>query len=215
MSLSIGLTGGIASGKSLVASLFAEQGVTIIDADLVARDVVAPGQPGLTRLVELFGDDILDADGMLDRRRMRERVFSDPDARHTLESVLHPLIRAELARRRDAGEGDYQILAIPLLARTGMGSLVDRVLVVDVPESVQLERLVLRDGISPDLAQRMLAAQETREQRLALADDVLLNDGPPERLQGPVAFLHDYYRRLAQGLADTGLRLHLPADPVR
>ena len=213
MSLTIGLTGGIASGKSLVAKLFKRHGVSVVDADQVARDVVAPGQPGLRRLVEHFGQGILEADGTLARQRMRERVFTDDKAREQLESLLHPLIHAELARHRDALTGDYRILMIPLLARTGMRNLVDRVLVVDAPEALQLERLVQRDDVSRDLAARMLAAQDTRQQRLEIADDVLLNSGEPSALEAAVAQLHAHYRGIAHGRVNAAQRLHLPLAP--
>jgi dephospho-CoA kinase len=212
--LTVGLTGGIASGKSLVGEHFGRLGIGVIDADQVARDVVAPGQPGLDALVQRFGADILEADGSLARRRMRERVFADAGERAALEAILHPLIHAELARRRDALPGEYRLLMIPLLARTGMRRLVNRVLVVDAPEEVQLERLTRRDGITPELAQRMLAAQDTRRQRLAIADDVLLNDGPAERLEGLVAQLHAHYLGIARGAIAPTQRLHLPAGPV-
>jgi dephospho-CoA kinase len=212
--LTVGLTGGIASGKSLVGELFHRQGVALVDADQVARDVVAPGQPGLAALVQRFGAAILEPDGSLARRRMRERVFADDGERTALEAILHPLIHAELARRRDALPGAYGLLMIPLLARTGMRALVNRVLVVDAPEEMQLERLARRDGITRDLAQRMLAAQDTRPQRLAIADDVLLNDGPAARLEGLVAQLHGHYLGIARGEIDPAQKLHLPAAPL-
>lgn len=215
MSLTVGLTGGIASGKSLVGELFREHGVSVTDADLVARDVVAPGQPGLARLVEHFGTGILEADGSLARRRMRERVFADAEARQWLESLLHPLIHAELGRRRDAAPGEYQVLMIPLMVRTGMRDLVSRVLVVDAPETLQIERLMRRDGISQALAQAMLAAQESRQQRLEAADDVLFNDGNPDHLREPVSILHKHYQLLAQGRVQASQRLHLPLPPIR
>lgn len=214
MNLTVGLTGGIASGKSLVGELFRGHGVSVTDADQVARDVVAPGQSGLARLVEHFGSEILEADGSLARQRMRERVFADAQARQILESVLHPLIHAELARRRDAAAGDYHILMIPLLVRTGMRDLVNRILVVDTPESMQIERLMRRDGISQTLAQGMLAAQESRQQRLDAADDVLFNDGNPDQLREPVSVLHRHYQQLAHGRAQASQRLHLPLPPV-
>ncbi|HXG29247.1 MAG TPA: dephospho-CoA kinase [Nevskiales bacterium] len=214
MKLTVGLTGGIASGKSLVGEHFNRLGVGVVDADQVARDVVAPGQPGLAALVARFGADILEPDGTLARRRMRERVFADAGARAALEAILHPLIHAELARRRDALPGEYRLLMIPLLARTGMRALVDRVLVVDAPEEVQLERLIRRDGITRELAQRMLAAQDTRPQRLAIADDVLRNDGPAERLGDLVARLHAHYLGIARGTIAPARKLHLPAGPA-
>lgn len=214
MTLAVGLTGGVASGKSLVGDLFRQQGVTVIDADQVAREVVAPGTPGLARLVERFGPEILASDGTLDRRRMRERVFTDDEARRALELLLHPLIHVELAHRRDALTADYGILMIPLLARTGMRELVGRILVVDAPEELQIQRLMQRDGIGREFAKRMLAAQESRQQRLETADDVLLNADGPERLRTPVAELHAFYLALAHGTANPEKRLYLPATPV-
>ena len=201
MTFAVGLTGGIASGKSLVASLFSARGADVVDADQVARDVVAIGTPGLARLVEHFGPQILDKDGSLARRRMRETVFADASQRQALEAILHPLIHAELARRKNLTTSAYAILMIPLLARTPMRKLVDRILVVDAPELVQLERLKARDGITSDLANAMLAAQESREQRLAIADDVLVNTGLIEDLAAPVAELHARYLALAQTTA--------------
>lgn len=198
MTFAVGLTGGIASGKNLVASLFEAQGVDIVDADQVARDVVIPGSHGLARLVAHFGPQILDNDGSLARRRMRETVFADAAARQALEAILHPLIYAELARRKNLAASMYIMLMIPLLARTPMRKLVDRVLVVDAPESLQLERLKARDGITSELAGAMLAAQESREQRLAIADDILINADLPADLAKPVAELHARYLALAQ-----------------
>lgn len=198
MKFTIGLTGGVASGKSLVAGLFREHGIEVIDADQVARDVVVPGTHGLRQVVAHFGAGVLDPGGALDRRRMRERVFANDAERRTLERILHPLIQAELARQRDLATGPYSMLMVPLLARTGMmRALVDRVLVVDAPETLQLERLQARDGISPELARAMIAAQESRAERLAVADDVVTNDGRPDALTAAVTTLHQQYLRLA------------------
>lgn len=198
MTFAVGLTGGVASGKSLVASLFQAHGIDVLDADQIARDVVVPGSAGLASLIEHFGSQILDGDGTLARRRLRETIFADAGARQALEAILHPLIHAELARRKALAAGPYAMLMIPLLARTLMRTLVDRVLVVDVPVAVQLERLMTRDGITPTLATAMLAAQESREQRLAIADDVLTNTGLPGDLAAPVAELHERYLQLAR-----------------
>lgn len=211
MSLTVGLTGGIASGKSLVAEIFRRHDVPVIDADQVAREVVAPGQPGLASLITHFGPDILDAQGSLERRRMRERVFADVEARQQLESILHPLIHTELARQRDAARGEYCILMVPLLTRSGMRVLVDRILVVDAPETTQIERLCQRDNVSQALAQSMLLAQETRQQRLDVADDILLNTGDAALLEAPVELLHQHYLQLARGQASPAQRLRLPA----
>jgi dephospho-CoA kinase len=199
--LLIALTGGIASGKSAVADLFAKLAVPVLDTDQIARDVVEPGAPALAQLVAEFGADILDASGRLDRARMRERVFNAPEQRKRLEAITHPAIRAELARRSAQAGGDYQIHVIPLLAEGGRADAYDRVLVVDVPASHQLQRLMARDGASAEQAQRILDAQATREQRLELADDVIVNTGALADLQGFVDTLHSNYSLLAQRLA--------------
>lgn len=200
--LRIGLTGGIASGKTTVADLFAARGVPVLDTDRIARDVVAPGTPGLREVVAAFGPGVLAADGSLDRRALRERVFANPAERRRLESLLHPRIRAELERRSAAAGGPYQVLVIPLLVEGGGQTRVDRVLVVDCPEDVQLARLMARDGGTEAAARAILAAQASREERLAVADDVIVNDGPREALEAAVAALDTRYRQLAAGLAD-------------
>jgi dephospho-CoA kinase len=196
--LRIGLTGGIASGKSTVAALFAERGVPVLDTDLIARDVVAPGTAGLAEVVAAFGQDVLAADGSLDRRALRERVFAHPEERRRLEAILHPRIRDELERRSAAAGGPYQLLVIPLLVEGGGQTRVDRVLVVDCPEEIQLRRLVARDGGTEDGARAILAAQASRAERLAAADDVLANDGSPQALAAAVDRLDALYRQLAR-----------------
>lgn len=208
--LAVGLTGGIASGKSAVASAFEHTGIEIIDADQVSRDVVEPGQPALAEIAVRFGDEILDANGHLDRRRLREVVFEDPQARQDLEHITHPRIRDELARRRDTAQTEYTLLVVPLLIKSGMQDLVDRVLVVDAPENVQLERLVARDGIDETLAHKMIAAQDTRSLRLGAADDVLLNTGPRKDIADLAAALHAGYSRLARGEVADLPPMHLP-----
>lgn len=195
--LRIGLTGGIASGKTTVANLFAAHGIPIIDTDQIAREIVAPGQPALARVVEAFGHDVLDASGALDRRRLRTSVFADPAGRRRLEALLHPLILDEMARRSAAAPGPYQILVIPLLAETGRTEYVDRVLVVDCPVEVQVARLLDRDAENEQQARAMIAAQATREQRLALADDVIVNDGDLDALESEVEALDARYRELS------------------
>ena len=193
----VALTGGIASGKSTVADLFAALGVPVIDTDVIARQVVEPGQPALAEIAATFGPDVLDADGRLDRRRMRERIFTDPDAKRRLEAILHPAIRAEMERQSMAAQGPYQVLVIPLLTEGGRRDHVDRVLLVDVPEELQIQRLMMRDGVSHEQAQASLNAQATRAQRLALADDVIRNTGRVDGLRTQVAELHGKYLRLA------------------
>jgi dephospho-CoA kinase len=199
--LLIALTGGIASGKTAVAELFAKLGVPVLDTDQIARDVVAPGMPALEQLVAEFGADILDATGQLDRTRMRERVFGDPTQRRKLEAITHPAIREELARRSAAAGGDYQIHAIPLLVESGRAAAYQRVLVVDCPEEIQLERLMTRDGASQQQAEEILDAQASREQRLNAADDVIENTGTLADLERFVQTLHRNYALLAQHAA--------------
>lgn len=191
--LRIGLTGGIASGKSAVADEFASLGIPVIDADVISRELVEPGQPALGRIVDLFGAEVLDQSGHLDRRRLRELVFADPAQRKRLEDILHPAVRAELARRSQASTGPYQILVIPLLVENRLDYLVDRILVVDTPEATQLERLQARDGVDETHARRMLAAQTSRSARLAAADDTISNTGSLADLRRQVAALHEKY----------------------
>ncbi len=197
----VGLTGGVASGKSEVERRFAARGVTVADADIAAREAVAAGSEGLAAVVDAFGSGVLQADGSLDRARMRRIVFADDDARRRLEAIVHPQVRLRLRRACEAAPGPYAIAAIPLLAEGGRGHYpwIDRVLVVDVPREVQLARLQQRDGIDAALAGRMLAAQVDRATRLELADDVVYNDGPLDALDGHVAALDTRYRRLAAG----------------
>lgn len=197
--VSVAITGGIAAGKSTVANAFVAAGAMLIDADVVARELVEPGQPALAEIAEAFGPGALDAMGALDRRAMRERIFADMRAKQTLESILHPRVRAELRARTRACTAPYCLLAIPLLAESGNAyDWVDRVIVVDVSAATQLARLMQRDNTTPQAARRALAAQASREQRLALADDVIDNSFAPEDLRAPVQRLHELYARLAR-----------------
>lgn len=193
----VGLTGGIASGKSTVANLFAELGVPVIDTDVIAREVVAKGTPLLQMLVEAFGQDILAVDGTLDRRAMRDRVFGNSveatEARATLNALMHPAIRTELEQQSILAGGSYQILVIPLLVEGGRRDHLDRVLVVDADEATQMRRLQERDGSSPAQARAILAAQADRATRLAAADDVIRNDSDLEALRAQVLRLHETY----------------------
>jgi dephospho-CoA kinase len=195
--LRIGLTGGIASGKSTVERLFAAHGVPIIDSDLIAREVVAPGTPGLAQVRARFGDGVLLADGSLDRRALRRLVFADPAARRDLEAIVHPLIRAAMAERSAAAGGAYQINVIPLLVEGGRRATIDRVLVVDCPEALQIARVMRRDQVTEAEARAILTAQATRAERLAAADDVIVNDGDAIALQAQVDALHAKYLQLA------------------
>jgi dephospho-CoA kinase len=189
----VGLTGGIASGKTTVSRLFAALGVPVLDSDEIARDVVAPGTPALDAICSRFGPAVIQADGSLDRRALRGIVFADPEARRALEAITHPAIRAEMDRRSRAAGGTYQVFAIPLLVETGGRDRVDRVLVVDCDEETQLRRVMLRDGVDEAGARAVLAAQAGRRARLAVADDVIVNDGDLASLRDQVEALHRQY----------------------
>ncbi|MDW5376736.1 dephospho-CoA kinase [Halomonas sp. HP20-15] len=198
--LTIGVTGGIAAGKSAVARAFAAHGVPWVDADDVAREIVEPGEPALAEIAAHFGDQVLDADGRLDRRRLRAIVFTEPGERAWLESVTHPRVRerllTHLERMRESG-ASYHLLVSPLLFESGQYRLVDRSLVIDVPEALQLARTTARDGVDEAQARAILAAQMPRDERLAKADDVIDNGGDLDALVAQVARLDARYRELA------------------
>lgn len=194
----VGLTGGIASGKSVVAKAFAALGVPVLDADQAARAVVARGTPGLAAIIEHFGPNMLAQDGSLNRSALRHLVFSDEEARRCLEGIVHPRVRSWLCEQLDAIRAPYAVLAIPLLAETWPAyAWLDRILVIDVPTTVQRARLMQRDAIDATLADAMLAAQATRTQRLTLAQDVLDNTESLDVLRERVATLHAKYLSLA------------------
>jgi dephospho-CoA kinase len=196
--LRIGLTGGIASGKTTVAERFAELGATVIDADEAARAVVAPGQPGLAAVVARFGAGVLAANGDLNRRALRELVFSDPALRRELEGLLHPLIRTAMEQRAAAAGGPYLVMAIPLLVEGGERAKVDRILVVDIDADTQLERVMRRDSCSAEQARSIIAAQASRATRLQAADDVIVNSGTILELRSAVDELHQRYLGLSE-----------------
>jgi dephospho-CoA kinase len=193
----VALTGGIASGKSEAARRFAALGASVIDADAVARELVQPGMPALTEIATAFGAQMLDADGSLERAEMRALIFGDAEARRRLEAILHPRVRAEMLVRTDAAKGPYALLVIPLFVETAGYDWVDRVVVVDLPRELQLARAIARDRMAPSLAEAMIDAQASREQRLAAADDVIDNSGTPDALDAQVAALHQKYVALA------------------
>ena len=195
--LRIGLTGGIASGKSLVAGMFVKLGAELMDADLIAREVVSPGEAVLEAIRATFGNEVLTARGELDRAALRKLVFSDADKRRTLDALLHPKIRERLLARLALVQRPYVIVAVPLLVETDFASLVDRIAVVDCPESLQLERLMRRDGIPRAEAAAMIAAQADRATRLRAAHDVIDNSGDVEATRRQVAQLHHRYIDLA------------------
>ena len=194
----VALTGGVAAGKSAVTRRFAALGVPVHDADVAAREVVEPGSEGLAAVVAAFGDGVLDAEGRLDRPAMRRRVFADPAARQTLEGIIHPRVRHWLHERALADTTPYCLLAIPLLAENlAHYRWIDRMLLVDAPTEAQLARLIARDGIDEVLARRMLEQQAHREERLALAHDVIDNSGDEAALDAAVLALHQRYLALA------------------
>jgi len=196
----VAVTGGVASGKSEATREFERLGIAVADADVAARAVVEPGQPALAAVAAHFGAGVLGPDGRIDRAAMRQRVFNDPAARTALEGLLHPPIRTWLRAACEAATSPYAVVAIPLLAEGGGRAAypwLGRILVVDVPEAVQLARLQARDGVDAALAARMVAAQASRARRLALADDVLVNDGTLGELQDAVRRLHARYLALA------------------
>jgi dephospho-CoA kinase len=196
--LRIGLTGGIASGKTTVAQRFMELGVPVIDADAAARAVVAPGTQGLDKVLKRFGSGVLAENGELDRHALRELIFREPGSRRDLEAILHPLIRADMEQSAELAGGPYIVMAIPLLVEGGSRDRVDRILVVDVDEAVQLQRVMARDGCTLEQARAILTSQASRSARLAAADDVLPNTGTVTDLRQAVDDLHERYLRVAE-----------------
>lgn len=196
--MKIGLTGGIASGKSTVADMFAEFGIPSVDTDLIARQVVEPGKPALDEIRTAFGDAVIAANGTLDRQALRNIVFADEEQRHTLESILHPRIGAETIIQSNEAIGPYQLIIVPLLTGSPLTRYVDRVLVVDCSEEEQLRRLLARDQESEEQARRIIASQVSRDERLAGADDVIVNDGDLAATRQQVERLHARYLELAE-----------------
>lgn len=195
----VALTGGIAAGKSAVSRRFETLGISVYDADVAARAVIAPGSEGLQAVIAHFGTEVLDASGQLDRAAMRQRVFGDDEARRALEAITHPRVRAWLHDHVMADRGLYCLLAIPLLAENlDHYRWVDRVLVVDAPEAMQLDRLIRRDGIDETLARRMIERQASRAERLTIAHDVIENTGDEAELDLAVTQLHTRYLALAE-----------------
>ena len=200
MTLVVGLTGGIGSGKSAVSKRFEALGICVVDADLAARVVVEPGRPALGRIAARHGEDILSDDGGLDRRRLREIVFASEQERLWLEALLHPLIGEELRRQLSEANSPYALLVSPLLKEAGQDQLVDRVLIVDVPESVQVERTLARDGGSESTVRSIISTQLSRQSRLAMADDVIDNTRGFAHLDSEVERLDALYTKLAKSV---------------
>ena len=195
--LKIGLTGGIGSGKSTVCRLFAELGVPIVDADLIARQLVEPGRPALLRIAETFGQQMLNDDGSLNRARLREAVFADADKKRRLDAIMHPLVYAQIAADVMALQAIYCVIAVPLLFESKNAYAVDRVLLVDCPVEVQIDRVIGRDKLTRGQVQAIIDSQMPRSERLARADDVIDNIAGPERLAEQVKRLHNSYILLA------------------
>lgn len=196
--LVIGVTGGIGSGKTAATDRFQALGITVVDADLASRVVVEPGRPALQAIAEHFGPGVIAPDGTLDRRALREIVFANPEERQWLERLTHPLIGEEILRQIQASRSPYTILASPLLLESGQSRLVNRVLVIDVPEELQVARTTVRDNTHAEGVKAIIAAQMKREERLARADDVIVNDGTLEDLHAAVDALHQHYLEMAR-----------------
>ena len=201
MRYTVALTGGIGSGKSTVADAFSHLGVNVIDADVIARQVVEPGTSALQAIAARFGQQMINDDGTLNRRSLRERIFAHSDDKTWLNALLHPLIQQETRRQIQAASSPYVLWVVPLLVENNLVANADRVLVVDVAKETQIARTILRDRVSREHAERILAAQATREQRLAAADDVIENMGPPDAIASDVARLHEKYLMLASQAA--------------
>lgn len=194
----VAITGGIGSGKTTIANQFAELGIDVVDADVIAREVVEPGSPALAAIADHFGPDVITPDGQLDRRRLRERVFSDPSAKAWLNALLHPLIRSEMQRQCAAARPPYCLLVVPLLVENKLTGLANRVLVVDVDEATQIERTCRRDGVTAEQAKAIIAAQASRSERLAAADDVIENlNGSEMAIKARILTLHETYLAFA------------------
>lgn len=198
MPFKVGLTGGIASGKSTIAELFAQHDVPVIDADIIARELVEPGTACLGQIVRQFGGTLLNSDGTLNRRQLRQRIFNDDQARTQLNQIMHPAIRKAMLKQVEECTAPYCLLVIPLLLESEMQDLVDRILVVDCPRQQQLSRLMHRDKIDRDLAESMLASQLDAEFRLQAADDIIDNSAMADKLTQQVADLHQRYLGLSQ-----------------
>lgn len=198
----VGLTGGIGSGKSTVSDLFIKLGICVVDADIAARVVVEPGKPALDEIGSHFGMEVIQPDGQLDRQKLRAKVFDDEAERKWLEALLHPLIRDQIEAKLASAESHYAILASPLLLETNQHTLVDRILVVDLPEELQLKRALVRDASNEQQIKSIMAAQIDRQSRVARADDLISNEGDLKSLEPKVLSLHQQYLKQVQNPHD-------------
>lgn len=196
--LRIGLTGGIGSGKSSAAAMFARRGVPVIDADEIAKQLVAPGQPAYERIIQRFGKEFVDADGFIDRGRLRRHVFDDPASRRELEAILHPRVRRQIQRQLRALRAPYCVIVIPLIFEANQQDLVDRILVIDATEDTQVQRVAARSSLADDEIRKIIAAQIGRNVRLRQAHDVITNEGELEQLEERVNAFHTRYLELAR-----------------
>lgn len=195
----LGLTGGIGSGKSTVADMFADLGAILVDTDLIAHQLTAPGGLAISAISQEFGSNYITAEGAMDRAKMRETVFQNTEAKLRLEAILHPLIWQESQRQAELAQGSYLIYVVPLLVESGKWKdRVDRVLVVDCPEELQIQRVMQRNALSQAQVQAIMQHQANRAERLAAADDVILNDGPRDQIRAQVEQLHQRYSQLNQ-----------------
>ena len=195
--LYIGLSGGIASGKTIVSDEFSSLGADIIDTDIIARELIFPGSETLNKIVSVFGENVLQDDGNLNRKLMRQIIFSEKDKKITLEKIMHPKIQNEVKLKIQSASGQYQIIVVPLLLQSPILDFVDRVLIIDCNEKIQINRLMNRDNISEELAKKMIENQSKREERLAIADDVILNEGRLEEIKHEVKKLNDFYIKIS------------------
>ena len=193
----MGVSGGIGSGKTTVTDLFKALGIEVIDADVIARQVVEPGSNALQKIVDEFGPDIITRNGQLDRAKLREMIFRESQLKTWLNALLHPLIRDQMALQTQQAQSPYCILSVPLLVENNLNDSVDRVLIVDVTEQTQLDRTLKRDTVDPQQIKSIMKSQATREQRLAIADDIIDNNGDQEGLAAQVHKLHQDYLQLA------------------
>lgn len=196
MVLKIGLTGGIGSGKSTACEIFSELGVPIIDADIVARKVVQAGMPALQLIKEKFGEDIITKDGLLDRKKVRDQIFTNEIDRKKLENILHPVIYERIVHETENINSSYCIISIPLLLETEALEIIDRVLIIDVSEKLQLSRASVRDNASLNDIERIIRTQISRDNRLAAADDIINNEGDIENLRRQIHDLHEFYKSI-------------------
>lgn len=193
MVLKIGLTGGIGSGKSTACEIFSEFGVPVIDADIIAHSLVEPGMPALQAIINEFGEDIVSKDGRLDRKKLRDQIFTNESDRKKLENILHPAIFNEITHEIEGLDSKYCIIALPLLLETGASNIIDRILVIDLPRELQISRALIRDNVSKSDIEAIMHSQISPEDRLAVADDIVNNDGDIDNLRRQICHLHRFY----------------------